>query len=278
MLMDVTAVDYLQVPGARGRSALRGRLPPLLGRQQPPAAPEGAGGARTTPVGPHRVRRSGPSPTGSSARCGTCSASASTATPICAASSCTRSSSGHPLRKDYPINRRQPLIGPNVARCSRRRPSALKLRTERTEPTADARELFLGEGTGTRQRPASPRQHRARPIPPCTGSSASSRARRRDGGEGRRRDRLSAPRLREGLRGGPLQQRHPLHGPAELRLPAHQQLRLRLGGGEAARHRDHRAVQVHPRDHERDLADLRPPHVRGRGAPWSSAPSPSSST
>ena len=77
---------------------------------------------------------------------------------------------------------------------------------------------------------------------------------------------------------GPYNNADPLHGPAQLRLAAHQQLRLLLGGREAARHRDHRALQVHPRDHERDLADLRPPDVRGRRAPWSWAPSPSSST
>ena len=68
--------------------------------------------------------------------------------------------------------------------------------------------------------------------------------------------------LREGLRGRALQQRHPVHGPAQLRLAAINNFGYCVGGREAPRHRRHRALQVHPGDHERDLPDLRPPHVR----------------
>jgi len=50
------------------------------------------------------------------------------------------------------------------------------------------------------------------------------------------------PGLREGLRGGSVQQRDPVHRPPQLRLAPDQQLRLHLGDREAARHRDPRSA------------------------------------
>ena len=127
-------------------------------------------------------------------------------------------------------------------------------------------ELFLGEGprTGARQ-PAPLRQ-------PGAGASGHARhhphlrrARRRDDRKADVEIGYLHRAFEKDCEIGSYNNAIPVHRPAQLRLAADQQLRLRRRRREAPRHRGHRALPVHPRDHERDLPDLRPPHLRGRG-------------
>ena len=100
----ITAVDYL---GAG--AALRGRLQPALDGDEraDPAAREGAGGATG---GAERSPRCGAAPTGSSATASTCTASASAGHPDLRRLLMYDEFVGHPLRKDYPLRGRQPLV------------------------------------------------------------------------------------------------------------------------------------------------------------------------
>ena len=228
--MDLTAVDYLDVPGPRGRAALRGRLSPLLGRAQPPRAAQGAGGAGR--------RGACPPPSG--------------LWPI--ANWLEREVwdmfgirfDGHPdLRR---LLLYEEFVGPPAAQGLPDRAAPAAHRVEAAEGLS--RSATDNARTSAR-RGAVPRRGAERgggsqhlyvnlgPAHPAMHGIIRIFA-ELDGemvGQGRRRDRLPAPRLREGLRGRPVQQRHPVHRPPQLRLAAHQQLRLRLGGREAPRHR-----------------------------------------
>ena len=92
----------------RPAAALRGRLPPLLAGQNHRLrvkirVPEDGA------VGALAGADCGSRPTGSSASAGTCSAFASSAIPICAASSCTRNSSATRCARTTRSTKRQPL-------------------------------------------------------------------------------------------------------------------------------------------------------------------------
>ena len=103
----------------------------------------------------------------------------------------------------------------------------------------------------------------ARPTRPCTASSASSRSwTARWWSRPTWRSATCTAPSRRTARPARYNNAIPYTDRLNYVSPAHQQLRLRLRRREAPRHRDHRALQVHPRDHERDLADLRPPDVR----------------
>ena len=97
--------DYLKYPGARGWPPLR-RVYHLYSVDQHTAAPEGAVEQDDASV----PTASGVWPIANWRAGGvaTCTASASRGIPICAASSCTRSSVGHALRKDYPLTGASP--------------------------------------------------------------------------------------------------------------------------------------------------------------------------
>src|SRR5713101_9041494 len=116
-------------PGARTGRASRSSIISTRPRTTTASASR-CGWRRTTRGCPPPVD-SGPSPTGSSERCGTCSASASRAIRICGASSSTRSLSATRCA------RTTPSIG--ASRSSARRSS--RRMAERT-----TRELFLGDG------------------------------------------------------------------------------------------------------------------------------------
>ena len=112
MLTDLTAVDYLKYPGREDGARFEvvyhlyslghnHRLRVKVRVEEDDA------------VVPTAVP-SGPSPTGSSARCGTCSACASRGTRTCAASSCTRSSSATRCARTTRSTGASRLIGPRI--------------------------------------------------------------------------------------------------------------------------------------------------------------------
>ena len=113
-LRHVRRRDRRRLPDLRGRprrcptgidaGALRGRRQPDLPRAATTGCASGSRSPRTTPPC-RRSSTSTPAPRPWSARSSTCSASASTATPTSPASSCPRTGTGHPLRKDYAVGR-----------------------------------------------------------------------------------------------------------------------------------------------------------------------------
>ena len=115
------------LPQARGRAALPDALRPHRHRRARPRAPRRASRRATSPssitcspssatrtsasrspstgeqpVAAQRHRPLARAPTGTSARSGTCSASASRATRTCGGSSCRRGGRAIPLRKEHP--------------------------------------------------------------------------------------------------------------------------------------------------------------------------------
>ena len=103
LLVDVTCVDYLDYRDATDRFGLVYLLANTETNERITVRTFVNDPEPTRAVGGRPVGRR---PTGWSARCGTCSASASTAIPTCGGSSCPRSSTAHPLRKDYPLQGR----------------------------------------------------------------------------------------------------------------------------------------------------------------------------
>ncbi len=83
-------------------------------------------------------------------------------------------------------------------------------------------------------------------------------------------------RLREDRRAPRLQPVRDGHRPDELHLADGQQRGLARRGREAAGHRDHAALQVHPHDHRRAGPHQRPPAVQRRR--WGSTPARSRSS
>ena len=248
----------------------------LLGRQASTACASTAACPRTTPRR-RRWSRCGRARTGTSARRSTCTASGSTATPTCAASSCTRSSSGHPLRKDYPKEKRQPLVRrddqadetPIEELDSRqeRRPNGSTHRahsTGRARPSGvqdldalDATDLPT-EPMPLNMGPSHPAMHGTVRIVLNVEGEKIVTADVQLGYLHRCFEKeIGARDLDAGV---------PVHRPAQLRLADDQQRRLRDGGREAAGHRqaDPRARAVHPRDRRRDVAHHRPPDLPGR--------------
>ena len=130
----------------------------LLSHAAARAAAAPGPGARRRPDGARRCSTCTPAPRPWSARCSTCSASPSTATPTSPASSCPRTGTGHPLRKDYAVG-----AHPGAVQGRRRTPAM-------TRRSTDAQ-------LGHRRPPRAPRRWRRRERRPApTSCSASSGA------------------------------------------------------------------------------------------------------
>ena len=103
LLVDVTCVDYLNYRDAEG--PLRPGVP--AGQHRDQRADHRADVSSTIRSRPcRRSCRCGKGPTGWSARCGTCSASASTGHPDLRRILLPEEFTAHPLRKDYPLQGR----------------------------------------------------------------------------------------------------------------------------------------------------------------------------
>ena len=159
---------------------------------------------------------------------------------------------GHPLRKDYPINRRQPLDRTGDLDGDGRRRHAARVHARRGQRRRQRHPEPCTSASG----PQHPAMHGIiRIVTELDGEAIA---------QGRRRDRLPAPRVREGLRGGGWNNAIPYTDRLNYVSPLINNFGYAVRRREAARHRGDRALQVHPHDHVGDLAHLRPPDVRGR--------------
>ena len=166
---------------------------------------------------------------------------------------------GHPLRKDYPKEKRQPLVRREPARSTDRRWRARSQAADRPAPSPPTRRVVLGIKDAGRSRtspscpPSRCRSTWARRTRRCTAPCAwcwRSRARRSSRPTCSSATCTAASRRR---RRRDLDADLPVHRSAQLRLADAQQRRLRAGGREAAGHRraDPGARRVHPRDRRR---------------------------
>ncbi len=155
---------------------------------------------------------------------------------------------GHPLRKDYPKQREQPLVSVSEG-CDVDPQRHCPIRSGPPSDPASARH--------------DDRQHR----PFASGDSRNGPDHRRDvrrtDPARRRALRLPAPRLREGMRVAYLAQSDPLRRPAQLLLRADQRLRVLRCGRALDGHRDHAALPVFAHAARRVLAHRRSPHLHG---------------
>ena len=182
---------------------------------------------------------------------------------------------GHPLRKDYPLRERQPLIPERPIKDIFRGPGTSGHRlTHRPwpTPTNERSDGLTPEPSESELEAHLQTKRMLINLGPVAPGDARHRA---DAGGARGRDhrprrpRRSASSTAASRRAartspGPVPA---LHRPAELRLGDHEQLRVPQGGGEADRPGDPRARPVHPRHRLRAAPDARPPHLRGRDRP-----------